>query len=293
MKTNNNKQPTKKIVWGSRDGFAQVVTACESKKKKKCRLFIDNEDDWINEGITRKSQIRIVCLGCRNNEVYVRLANFIDPNKSYRCGCKERYKETEPWRGKVGFERLLKLCKTKGVRPMLGMKEMDVASWIIGDFKAISTVSLKCCKCLITVNMPLKSFAKVGHQVTCLCSPSYPWKSSAGYEEFQKLLDRRRCIFDLSLDRWMGIVETNSSKVPIICCKCDVEVTSTTISKFQLGHLNCGCHLKTESMVREFLKDKYGKKFGERAIISGSVPWCKSKVTGSMLPFDGFSKCVT
>ena len=78
MKTNNsnNKPASKKIVWGSRDGYKKVVEACE-RKEKNCRLYIDNENEWMNAGITMRSLIRIVCHECGNDNVSVRLHNFI------------------------------------------------------------------------------------------------------------------------------------------------------------------------------------------------------------------------
>jgi len=48
------------------------------------------------------------------------------------------------------------------------------------------------------------------------------------------------------------------------------------------GSLGCGCHHKSEHMVRVFLK----KEFGEDEIIDGGVDWCKNHETNRWLPFD-------
>jgi len=188
----------------------------------------------------------------------------------------------QTWKGEVGFTRLQELCEHKRVRPMLDEKEIDLATWKEKDYKSKSRVSFECCDCSYTRTQLLSSFSKRDHRILCLCSEEFPWKSPEGYEEFKKRCNSRRCKLKLELDGWMDVVETCQSKVPIYCRKCDVVAISTNISNFRNGKLGCGCNLKTESMVREFLRGE----FGHDAIISGWVTWCRNDVTKKMLPFD-------
>ena len=161
--------------------------------------------ECVNAGIIAQSQIRIVCEVCTRDDVFVHVClNTFVRSKSYLCNCKMLTKKRQTWNGELGFTPVQILCEKKNVRPMIGDEVMDLDAWNQGTYHSKSEVSFKCRKCLITKTMLLSSFGKVERKMICLCHFKYPWKSPEGYEEFKKLLDRRNCEFDLTLDVWMN-----------------------------------------------------------------------------------------
>lgn len=107
-------------------------------------------------------------------------------------------------------------------------------------------------------------------QFACFCDDKLPWKSEYRYYLLDKLCKTRKCTLNYSLDDWSQNVKTYSSCVPITCKECNVKATSTNISNFARGILHCCCSLKSEHMVRVFLR----RYFGENKTVDGKVAWC-------------------
>ena len=154
MNKNNNKKEnnTPHFRWQSMAGYDKFVSVCVGNG---CQLML-TEGDWRKKKITVRTYIRIACVLCGKDDIYVRIDNFVTTG-GYKCDCKKKRsgKKLKSWRGEDGFRRLETICEYRKVTPMFNHQKIDFQMWNRMSFVSSSIISFECHQCEVTVQKPL------------------------------------------------------------------------------------------------------------------------------------------
>eukprot|EP00947_MAST-08B_sp_MAST-8B-sp1_P005698 g5698.t1 len=248
------------------------------------------DEDWWEKHIKgANSKLDATCRKCEVRVTSTSLSSFMHQGK-FGCGCRSK----APWSQRRD-EVIAKLEERN-----INASVMD-EDWWEKHIKGVnSKLDATCRKCEARVtSTPLNSFMHQG-AFGCGCRSKAPW-SQRRDEVIARLEERNINASVMDEDWWKKHIKGANSMLDATCRKCEVRVTSTSLSKFMhQGQFGCGCRSKAPwsqrrdeviakleerninaSVMDEDWWEKHIK--GQNSMLDATCRKCEVRVTGTSL----------